>query len=144
VTKVKVRRFYTAFAVVFLVLSLLTFMNVAAALREGVFLWQASLYGAINALVAYGFFSREKWLLPIFIINAGANLFLFFMSVSAPNAASVEPFTLLALSTMVAIGLFVYYTRDTLRNTSWSIYTGGPLFLLWVSAFSYTTLLTLN
>jgi len=138
----RVKRAYALFGVVFLILGILTLLNVLAALQVGqVFLLRAFAYGIMNLLVAYAFFRQESWLMFAFSLNLIANTLLIVNTVMSSGADLGSLWMpLFGLAVMASVLAFVYYTKKSLHKTKWSLYTGTAFALLWVGTFSYNAL----
>lgn len=121
---------YEVLAGVFLILSILTFLNVAAAWHAAqAVLWRALAYGALDAAMSYAFWRRARWLLPFFALNAAGSSILLFLRQDLLGGA---------IPVLMNIGIFVFLhtTKSVAQEEHKAL--GAASFALWAGLFGYS------
>lgn len=130
---------FPAIGTLFLCIGLFTFFNVLVGLHLArTILWGAVLFAAMDFAVAYGFFSKHRWLLYAFLLNALGQIV--FVSLHWVNGGLGRNFlfSLVGISITFLIAGYLYYNRRSLTHTAAALYTGIAFFLLWTISFGYT------
>lgn len=127
---------YKVCALLFAVMGFVTFLNLAAVwhLEERVS-WMSLGYALMDFLVAYGFFTRERWILPTLGLNFLGSLIgaLILLGRFGGDAEMTRIFAAVVLSG--GLLFFVYKTRAVLRRGVWEYALGGAFIILWILQF---------
>jgi hypothetical protein len=104
--------------------------------------WQYVLYAIMNFILSYGFFTIQRWLVPLLALNFLGGVFQIAikMYVHTPTKESLISYGLsVCLSALV---LFVtYYTKRKDAKRTWKTDSVGVLFLVsWLSVACYAVL----
>lgn len=127
---------YTTLATLFAVVGTYTLFNVFLGLRiEHVVLLMSLVYTEINYAMAYGLYTRQRWILWVSAANTVASALLLSASVFLSTTSWRE---LLALACNAALLWFLYKTRSSQRNTPLGLLVGVSFLVAWVVALGYT------
>lgn len=111
---------------------------------EQVFLWRAAAYGLMNLLIAYGFYTQDRWILPALGLNLAANALLNLTLVAQYGTEATSSASLLSLGATAALVAFLYHTHKQLHVSPYGYYLGGAFVLLWAFTFYHAALLALQ
>ena len=120
-------------------IGLFTLLNVLVGVHlGGVILWRALTLGVMDLVVAYGFFSRHRWLLYGFALNAAEQLALTALHVQKGGSGMGFLLSLLAIAITLLLCVYLYGKRRSLVHNRRALYTGLTFLLLWVISLGYT------
>lgn len=132
---------YTILGTAFVVLGVLTLLNIAAAWQVGgVFLTGAAAYAAMDFLIAYGLFNREWWIPYAFALNLTGLAILFCSTVFVEGMGVINPlFYTLGLGLNALLAAFLYQTcARRPRKSSLGNSAGAAFVVLWALMFCLT------
>ena len=135
--RTKLLAVYKTLSVVFALLAIFTFLKAGEQLHfVHTIAWVALGYGALNLLMAWGLWYRERWVLCAAALNlAGTALLL-----AVRLYRGVDSSTMLLLA-MLANGLLLWFLNSTRKKLADSAYGDTPWIvfcILWAIMFLYT------
>ena len=132
-------RLFTLLGIVFLCIGAFSFLTVAQGwYLEQAVLWRAGIFGLLDILIAYAFFSRQLWLEPALGLNAAGQMTLLAVhAYYSPALGGRFFFAIFGTALATALFWYVHRNRAILDRAGTSYVLGGLFVCVWMVSFWY-------
>jgi len=130
-------KLFVSAAITFFLIGFVTLLGVVGHLQVTEDIpWLLVAYAGMNFLLGFGFWMREKWLLPLLGLNLAGYTILHLATL-----VSGDPFVI-RMGVNIALALtvwgLVYGMRRSLADTRWGRLQGAVFLVLWASTYVYS------